>query len=274
MGHLGTLDPFASGLVIVALGRAVRYSEYALGCRKTYRARLYLGEETDTLDPTGKVIKSAAIPPDWRSNLNDVGEKFTGEIEQVPPSFSAKQVDGVRSYEAARKGEELELKPSAVTIYRLEFAEPSELWVDFTCEVSAGTYIRALGRDIARALGTVGHLVGLERLSVGPFPLEEGIPFSAFEYGGARVVWHHLRPVDQILADLPECVVKPGLSAKLTHGQLLSPDDIIGDFPDADESITLRIVDTEGKFRALGRVRKNPPGIVPFKPWLVGREED
>ena len=273
MGHLGTLDPFASGVMVIGIGQVVRYFEHAPRYHKTYRARLFLGDQTDTLDPTGNVVNTAPVPDDWPEKLEQVREKFTGEIVQHPPIFSAKQVDGKRAYKAARKGEKIELKPASVTIFSLEFGEPTENWIDFTCEVSSGTYIRALGRDIAIELGTLGHLAGLERLSVGPFMLEQAIPFSAFEVGGVDVLSNHIRPVEQILSHLPLCTIREGVEMKLIHGQPMGPDDIETDFPRADESTTLRIHDRDGRFRALGRLETDPDRIVPFRAWPLEQQE-
>ncbi len=270
MGHLGTLDPFATGVVVIAMGQAVRYAEYALHSTKKYRARLWLGEETDTLDPTGKVIDAKPVPPGLKARLPDAAAKFTGFIEQMPPAFSAKQVGGRRSYKAARKGEKVELRPVKVEILSIAFDEPAENWVDFVTVVSAGTYIRALGRDIARELGTVGHLIGLERLAVGRFPLEEAIPFDAFEVGGARPLLNHLRPVEQILEHLAAVTIRSGAGEKVLHGRLLSDEDFEGELPSAEsQAQAVRLVDTNGKLMALGRPCDNPPGIVPFKPWVA-----
>jgi len=270
MGHLGTLDPFASGVLVIALGRAVRYAEYALGSRKKYRARLWLGEETDTLDPTGKVIRAAPIPPDWTDRLREIIPSFVGRMEQVPPLYSAKQVNGRRSYKAARRGESIDLSPAEVEIFSLEIADTGENYLDFTTEVSGGTYIRSLGRDIALALGTVGHLVGLERLAAGPFTIGDAIPLRAFEVGGSHVLEHHLHPVDRILDHLPSCRARDGAQEKIAHGRILHRDDLADDLscvvggPDA-----IRIVDSEGRFLSLGRMRNDPAGVVPFKQWEI-----
>ncbi len=269
IGHLGTLDPFASGVLLIALGQATRYASFALESAKKYRARLWLGDETDTLDPTGTVIASAPVPPDWPDRLPDISCKFIGIIEQAPPAFSAKQVDGKRSYRAARAGAPIDLEPVEVEIYSLEFTGIAENWVDFTATVSGGTYIRALGRDIAKALGTVGHLLGLERIASGRFPVEEAIPMKAFEVGGSTVMMHHLRPVDQILEHLRPCMIRDDRIPRLLHGGIVTREDIAGDFPDSPvESEVLRFVDSKGGFLALGRVTENPGEIVPFKPWL------
>ena len=267
IGHLGTLDPFACGVILIALGKAVKFAGFALNFRKTYRARIYLGEETDTLDPTGKVVAAAAIPPDWANRLNEIKAQFTGEIEQMPPVYSAKQVDGKRSYKAARKGQSIELKSSKVTVYSLEIQELFEYGFDFTCEVSSGTYIRSLARDMAKALGTVGHLIGLERTAVGEFTADLSIPFRAFEVGGRHVLLHHLRPSDQLLNDLPSCIVAPESEYKILHGQKFAEIDIEKNWPDFENTPEIvRLIDRTGRFLSLGKLKGKPLSIIPFKP--------
>jgi len=270
IGHLGTLDPFASGILIIAMGQAVRYAEYGLHSVKKYRARLWLGDETDTLDPLGNVIESKPVPEDWRDRLDDIADRFTGKFPQVPPAFSAKKIKGRRSYKSAREGERIELEAVEVEIKSIEFGKTDENWVDFIADVSGGTYIRALGRDIAVALGTVGHLIGLERIAAGSFTINEAVPLESIEAGCTCVFEYHLYPVDRILSYLPVCMVREDAIEKLLHGQRLGPDDIIDGLPECEsENEIMRINDTEGLFRALGRFGESGDSVVPFKPWLT-----
>lgn len=277
-GHLGTLDPFASGVMVIALGKAVRYAEYSLKSRKKYRARMWLGDETDTLDPTGKVTESKPIPENWVDRLSDIEAHFTGKINQIPPAYSAKHVNGRRSYDAARKGEMLQLKPVEVEIFSLQFTNPSEYWVDFVTEVSSGTYIRSLARDIAYKLETVGHLIGLERIAHGPFNKEVAIPFSAFETGGGHVLEHHLRTVDQILYSLKPLTIKQGLINKIIHGQILEMDDFsCADTNQILQDETVKIINEIGEFVSLGRVKsvtESTIEVTPFKPWIERDENN
>lgn len=270
IGHLGTLDPFASGVVVIAFGKAVRYAQFGIHSNKTYRARLWLGEETETLDPTGRVIISKPVPSDWAQHLPEIRSKFIGTSEQVPPLFSAKQVKGQRAYNAARKGRVIELKSVRIVVHSLEFTDHTDNWVDFTCEVSGGTYIRALGRDIAAALGTVGHLVGLERISSGPFTNDMSIPFAAFEVGGIKVVRHHLRPVDMILSHLPAITVKNEVFNKVINGIGLKPDDIIQQLDDnLFQNEFVRILSENNYFLALGKINSKSRRIIPVKQWGI-----
>ena len=166
-------------------------------------------------------------------------------------------------------GQMVELRPVEVTIYSLALTYVDNCCVDFEVEVSGGTYVRSLGRDIARALGTVGHLVGLERIAVGPFDKDVSIPFEAFELGGLGVLEHHLRPVDAILDHLPAVTMAVGPQAeeKVGHGMELGPRNLQEGLPkDLSEDSIVRILDSEDRFRALGRVKSS--GIIPFKQWL------
>jgi len=271
VGHLGTLDPFASGVMVIALGQAVKYAEYASRLTKIYRARLWLGDETDTLDPTGKVTASAPVPLDWRDRLEDARQRFLGETKQTPPIFSAKQVDGTRAYQSAREGKAIELRPAKVKIHALDITGCGDQWVDFECTVSSGTYVRSLGRDLARDIGTVGHLVGLERLAVGPLNHDISIPLQAFDIGGIDVLMHHLRPVQFILQHLPTLTLRPGaeFQTRLLQGKRLGPDDFLDGFPEIiEENATFVIIDPSGSFLSMGRPSHHAHAIVPFKPWL------
>lgn len=171
-GYEGTLDPFAEGLLIVAIGKGTRFLPYFQNLLKTYEAILVLGKETDTLDVEGKVIMEKPIPPLNREMVEGVLRSFLGEYEQIPPKFSAIRVKGERAYELARKGEDVKLNPRKVYI---DYISLKGFWEDkiaFVCRVSSGTYVRALGRDIAYRLGTVGYLEKLKRTEIGPIKVD------------------------------------------------------------------------------------------------------
>ena len=166
-GYEGTLDPFASGLLLVAVGRYTRFLQFFTPLLKEYVAVLELGRETDTLDSEGEVVAEAPVPDLSEERVREVLRGFTGEIEQIPPRYSAIRISGRRAYDLARRGEEFTLKPRRVFVESMDllFLEGNRL--GFRCRVGRGTYVRALGRDIARALGSVGHLVSLRRTAIG-----------------------------------------------------------------------------------------------------------
>ncbi len=178
-GHAGTLDPFADGVLLVCTGRETRTITGLVDAEKEYQARLRLGMETDTLDISGTICARR----EWRlqevAAVQEIADRFVGEIEQVPPVFSALHVDGQRSYKLARAGQLKSPEPRRVTVFSLKVARVSENSLDFTVVCSKGTYIRALARDLALALGTVGFLSRLTRTRIGPHTLQEAIEVTA-----------------------------------------------------------------------------------------------
>lgn len=167
IGHLGTLDPFATGLLVLLLGRATRLANFIVNEPKVYEATIRFGSETDTDDSTGTVTTSASIPS---SDAIDAAiSKLTGDIDQVPPDFSAKSVDGTRAYAAARKGAALALDPVRIRVHEWIVRDRSDDTLEVTISCGTGTYIRALARDLGRLTGSAAHLASLRRIRSGPF---------------------------------------------------------------------------------------------------------
>ena len=251
VGHGGTLDPLASGVLPLALGEATKLCGRMLDASKEYAFTIRFGEETDTLDAEGQVIATSDhFPP--LAAIAAVLPEFTGEIEQVPPAYSALKVDGKRAYDRARAGEDVELKTRAVTVHSLEpasgllhpdqpvassFAEsagrpdpfdvstPLELAESVTllANVSKGTYIRSLARDIARALGTVGHVVMLRRLRAGPFTLENAISLDKLnEVAKGAPLTNILLPLEAGLDDIPALDLGPEQARAVRQGRVLT----------------------------------------------------
>jgi tRNA pseudouridine55 synthase len=195
IGHTGTLDPFASGLLLLAVGSMTRLVEYFHALTKVYVADLLLGEETDTYDPTGEVT---ARSDSWRevtaTGIEAALGRFTGDIHQRPPEYSAKKVGGERSYQAARAGRSVELEPVPVRVYELGLEAFDPPRARIRTRVSTGTYVRALGRDLGRALGCGAHLTGLRRTAVGPFRVESAIQGAALAEDIPRTDPHWLPP--------------------------------------------------------------------------------
>ena len=183
VGHLGTLDPFASGLLPLALGEGAKIVPYLNQEEKSYVGTIALGRATDTLDSTGESTESAAIPTLGASILEETARNFRGEIEQVPPMFSALKRAGVPLYELARKGIEVERAPRKIRIQSLSLELAAENAIALSVRCSKGTYVRSLARDIALALGTVGHLSSLRRTAFGPFSVAEAIPLDGIAPG-------------------------------------------------------------------------------------------
>ena len=212
-GHTGTLDKFATGLLLVLVGRASKLSFLFNNFSKEYRGTILFGEETDTLDPEGEVIATGPIPS--REEVEAVLDAFRGNILQSPPAYSALHIDGHRAYELARQGKVPEMKKRPITIHELEIVSWTAPEAVIRVKVSAGTYIRSLARDIALAAGTRARLSALERISVGPFHLEEAFP---------SVQLTDLRPIDNKLFEtlsLPALFLEDKKAEDFIHGKAL-----------------------------------------------------
>jgi tRNA pseudouridine55 synthase len=222
VGHGGTLDPLASGVLPIALGEATKLAGRMLDATKAYEFTIRFGEETDTLDREGQVVASNPVMPSLQQ-IEAVLPRFTGEIEQVPPAYSALKIDGKAAYARARAGEQLNMKSRRVTIASLH-VECEELGeITLAATVSKGTYIRSLARDIAYAAGTVGHVTMLRRTKAGPFTLDRAIPLDFLtQAANARQLDGAVLPLVAALDDIPALPVSPGQAQLLRHGQRLA----------------------------------------------------
>jgi len=209
-GHTGTLDPFATGLLIVALGSATRLIRFLPSEPKVYRALVAFGSATDTDDATGNVTGQGPLPDE--SAVRAAIARLTGTIEQVPPAYSARHVDGRRAYAIAREGGAPDLAPTTVTIHSWDVASFSGSALDAVVTCSTGTYVRALARDLGRLCGTVAHLAGLRRTGVGPFDVSHAVPPD--ESVGATL----LSPADALIG-MPRQVVSGDDADRVHHGR-------------------------------------------------------
>ena len=234
-GHFGTLDPKASGVIPIAIGNATRLFDYAQDKIKVYQATFKFGVETDTLDSEGQIVAT----DDKRITEDDIPtvlSKFVGRIEQLPPQYSAKSVNGKRAYELAREGKVAELKPKTVEIYDFKFIpsngnkvilkdgehtlENNEFAFEITC--GSGTYIRALARDLAGELGTVGFLSSLLRVQSGAFKIEDAVTIEEFEQNSLSCVL----PLDFVLKDEEIFELPRGCEKQVLNGVVLAFDDM------------------------------------------------
>lgn len=181
IGHAGTLDPFATGLLVLCVGHYTRFAGYLTEDDKAYVATVELGVETATHDTEGEVVQRAKIPNDWDKELEQILPRFRGEISQVPPAYSAIHIDGKRAYDLARKGEKVEIPARTITVHELRASLFKESAFDLTVRASKGTYIRALGRDIGRALGCGAHLTALRRHQSGRFSIDDAHTLDKLE---------------------------------------------------------------------------------------------
>lgn len=197
VGHLGTLDPFATGLLVLAVGEATKALSLLEDGEKTYVASLLLGKETDTLEKTGKVVRALPVPPLDEKKIEAVLSSFLGRSAQLPPQYSAKRIDGHHAYDLVREGKEVRLKPIDIDIKELSLFsyDRNTNLLSFKAVVSKGTYIRSLGRDIASRLGTVGHLESLRRTNVGAFSVDRAKNI-------ARCTVEDLLPIEEAVPDM------------------------------------------------------------------------
>ncbi|HHH41182.1 MAG TPA: tRNA pseudouridine(55) synthase TruB [Chloroflexi bacterium] len=228
VGHAGTLDPMATGVLLVCLGRATRVAEYLMASPKTYRARVRLGVTTDTYDAEGSVVEERPVEVD-RAAVERALERFRGRILQVPPMYSALKHKGKRLYELARRGEVVEREPRPVEVYRLELVEwtPPELVLELDC--SPGTYVRALAHDLGEALGCGAHLAGLVRLASGDFRLEEATPLEELTRERLPSL---LLPIDAALRRYPALHLDEARARAVRTGQAVAgppPPEATGD---------------------------------------------
>jgi tRNA pseudouridine55 synthase len=219
VGHLGTLDPFATGLLPIMIGEGTRLAPFLEGGAKQYQGVIRLGAETDTLDRDGVVVRSAAIPALDRARLDELAARFTGTIEQVPPIFSALKRDGVRLYDLARRGGEVAPPPPRrVEIRALTLEADGNAALRFAVECSTGTYIRSLARDIGVALGSAAHLAELRRIRNGSFVIEDAHPLEPALASLGSADGASLIAMRSALADLPEVEVDSDLERRIRHG--------------------------------------------------------
>jgi len=233
IGHGGTLDPLASGVLPLALGEATKTIPYCQDAIKTYKFTVKWGQRTDTDDAEGEVIETSDIRPSAK-DIESCLDRFTGEIEQIPPRYSAIKIDGQRAYDLARQGVEVEIKSRIVNVIELKLLAAQDDHAQFECTCGKGTYIRSLGRDMAEHLGTKGYITHLERTKVGAMPLESAFSLAKFEEildsapsdkelstVQTDLLSEVLLPPATMLDDIPALAINDQEAVKLKNGQSL-----------------------------------------------------
>lgn len=270
-GHGGTLDPLATGVLPIALGEATKTVPYVMDGHKSYRFTVRWGEARNTDDAEGEVTATSGVRPE-RAAIEAVLPRFTGVIEQVPPVFSAIKVAGVRAYDLARDDQKVELAARQVDVMSITLADiPDEDHATFAVECGKGVYMRSLARDIALALGTVGHVSALRRIAVGPFHESDAHALAKLEeIGQVTQQTQELLPVETALADIPALAVSGSEAAGLRQGRpvaLFRRTDLerVGDYDDGDiaraicDGKTVALVQFEaGKAKPLRIIHQKP----------------
>lgn len=218
VGHTGTLDPFASGLMLLCVGQATRLAEFLTGFAKSYEATAHLGIATDTLDCQGEVTAEVDLDAELdRARVAEALSTQRGLIEQVPPQFSAKKVDGEAMYHRARRGEHVELTPVPIEIHEIDLTRFALPEIDFALTCSSGTYVRCVARDVGQALGVGAHLTALRRTRVGAVHVSDALSIEAFD-DPDLLEKARIEPLDA-LAEIPAIDVAAESVARLRHGQ-------------------------------------------------------
>ncbi len=218
-GHTGTLDPRASGVLVVLVGPAVRLSEYVSASDKRYQAVIQLGTTTDTYDADGRVLSTTSVDISEKQ-FDDVLQSFVGEIEQVPPPYSSVKVKGRHAYDMARNGEEVDLEPRMINVYNLDLLEwaPPEAVIDVYC--SSGTYVRSLAHDLGEKLGCGAHLIGLRRTKSGRFTLRDAVPLRKLREAFENETWQKfIIPAAEALSDWPAIQLNADQLDIVRHGR-------------------------------------------------------
>ncbi len=238
MGHTGTLDPFASGLLLLCIGRSTRLAEYLQSLDKVYLASARLGVSTTTHDPEGDVVSTSE---EWasltRERIDEELQRFVGATSQRPPDYSAKKIRGTAAYTLARRGESVALEPVEVTVHGIEIEELDLPEVRFRVGCAAGTYIRGLARDLGERLGVGAYLTSLRRVAIGPFRVEEALPPQALS-DRARVEQSIISPLDAV-GHLPRVEVTTEEAERLITGQSLEMGDRGSSDSDGDHAVVL-----------------------------------
>jgi tRNA pseudouridine55 synthase len=259
VGHAGTLDPQATGVLLVCLGQATRVSQYLMNSPKTYQAIVHLGISTTTFDIEGEITSEKPVSV-TRQQVEATLAQFVGHIKQVPPMYSAVKKDGVKLYQLARRGITVERSPREVDIYTLRITAWARPLIHIEVECGPGTYIRALAHDIGTVLGCGAHLAGLRRVQSGSFSIAQAVPLEQIEGAfadGTEHTWLH--PLDIAFGDLPDIHLDANTALRLALGQPVSASD------QADAGTRARAYGPSNRFIALVEKNSQSPDWKPVK---------
>lgn len=262
MGHTGTLDPLATGVLVLCLGAATRLTEYVQRMGKTYRAGVHLGARSDTDDADGAITAVDAAAPD-AATVTACLAGFVGDIEQTPPAYSAAKVAGRRAYDLARQGQDVDLRPRRVHIYGIDVLRYAYPQLELEVRCGKGTYIRSLARDLGDRLGCGALIQTLRRTRVGPFTTDDAVPMDA----DAATARARLRPLEEAVAELPRVVLSNDKTRRLCQGQAVPCD-----APDADAKGVVAVHTASGRLAATATFDPVRRVLRPDK--VFGRPQD
>jgi len=266
VGHTGTLDPLATGLLVLCMGKATRIARYLEAGEKEYTAVMRLGVITDTQDSEGRILETRTYTPPVREAIRGLLGRFTGSIMQEPPVFSAIKVSGVPSYKLARQGKAKPLAPRQVTIFSIDLIEYDDPFIRLSVRCSKGVYIRTLCADIGNALGMGAHLTGLVRTRSGRFRLDKAVTLESLsEAASSAAVYSILVSIDEALAEFPVATIDEAGAGKIVHGNSISWPEMLS----AGRDALMRVHGPSGRLLAVARA---VAGML--KPELVFAEQE
>jgi len=274
IGHLGTLDPLATGVLPLCIGKATKLVPYLENTTKAYLATVTLGILTDTQDISGRVLETRRVRPLSKSEVSRSLDQFCGQIEQIPPMYSAVKVKGKPLYKLARRGIEVERAPRKITVYRLVLQDLREDSLTIEIECSKGTYIRTLCADIGQVLGCGGCLKSLARTMVGPFRLKDSLTYeqlrSCQERGEAK---EFLWPLDKVLSDYPQVFVSERVANQVRNGSSFSEDSVqnVKEVSSLATGTLVRVCDPLGTLLALAEVMSDQIDRGPLRIFRIAR---
>lgn len=252
VGHTGTLDPAATGVLPLVIGKATKLARYLTGSDKVYFATIRLGVNTDTLDSEGQVIRERPVEVE-EAQVRDVVMSFLGEIDQLPPMYSAKKIDGKHLYELARKGLEVEREPKRITVREIEIASLALPEVTVQVRCSAGTYLRVLAEDVGEKLGCGGYLLRLRRIAAGPFTVDDAVTLEAIAED-TGLAYERLVPMNRALSGLPSIRMPTSIGQQVISGHQLSVGDLRTlDIPEFDHEQAIALQLDDGELVAVAR---------------------
>ncbi len=266
VGHAGTLDPDATGVLPVAIGKATRFVDHVVHGRKRYSLTVRLGSATDTYDASGDVTASSDASSSTQADVMEKLPEFTGELMQVPPMYSAIKRGGTPLYKLARQGVEVEREPRAVSVYELKMSGWSHPEFDLEVECGSGFYARSLAHDLGVALGTHAHLLSLVRTRVGEFLIDDAVSLEELQAAADRGEWEkQVGPIDAVLGHLPPISLNPLTEDQFRHGQSVRATQREVDASRVTPGALVRIYDSEGSLIATATYDPSGPWWKPDK---------
>lgn len=267
-GHFGTLDPLATGLLIIGLEKATKLFPYISKKNKVYKGQMKLGVTTDTYDSHGQTISENQNSIHGLKKLRETMKKFEGKIEQIPPPYSSKKYKGKSLYKWARNNQPFELKPSKVTVHKFQITRFSPPFLRFEVRCSSGTYVRSLVHDVGQELGCGAHLTELQRTQIGHFHLKNSLTLKQVEiFSKEERIKDFILPLKELLPEFPKLILSEEQTQLISNGRMISEENVLNSYPPRMKGIDgdiSQLCDSQGNLLALARKNQQKNYLHPF----------